>query len=79
MSHNPGLMSAPSKPNVAMPNQFGGIGMPSGRALNAAAEIGGLVLHAPSQRNAGGTKPKSVASRIAMRIWNSSTSAGTGF
>ena len=37
MSHSPGLISAPNKPNVAMPNQLGGIGMPSGRALNAAA------------------------------------------
>src|SRR6185295_11126676 len=39
------------------------------------------VLHglSASARNAGGTKLRSVASRIAMRIWNSSTSAGTGF
>src|SRR5688500_13324170 len=29
--------------------------------------------------NAGGTTARSGASRIAMRIWNSSTSAGTGF
>ena len=37
MSHKPGLISAPNKPNAARPNQFGGIGMPNGRALNAAA------------------------------------------
>ena len=30
-------------------------------------------------RNCGGTNARSVASRIAMRIWNSMTSGGTGF
>ena len=85
MSHRPGLTSAPSSPKAAMPNQLGGIGMPSGRALNAAARYEGLSFTGPFHeglpcaRNAGGTKLRSVASRIAMRIWNSSTSAGTGF
>jgi hypothetical protein len=36
MSHRPGLINAPNSPNAARPNQLGGIGMPSGRALNAA-------------------------------------------
>jgi hypothetical protein len=35
MSHRPGLINAPNNPKAATPNQFGGIGMPSGRALNA--------------------------------------------
>ena len=84
MSHNPGLTSAPSSPKAATPNQLGGIGMPSGLALNAAGEIRRACRswrarsRAPV-RNAGGTKLRSVASRIAMRIWKSSTSAGTGF
>ena len=84
MSHRPGFTSAPSNPKAAMPNQFGGIGMPSGRALKAAARYEGLSFMCPpgveaSARKAGGTKFRSVASRTAMRIWNSSTSAGTGF
>ena len=61
MSHSPGWISAPNNPKAARPNQFGGIGMPKGRALNAAAEIGRFALHgvpsgAAIERNAGGTK-----------------------
>jgi hypothetical protein len=37
MSHSAGFTNAPSNANAATPNQFGGTGMPKGRALKAAA------------------------------------------
>ncbi len=50
-----------------------------GRGEVRALAAHGVALGSAYLWNAGGTKARSVASRIEIRIWNSSTSAGTGF